>query len=104
MKPRKSAYSQRMSSKDADIRARVSQEMKLAIAELARRRGEKESLVIREALRVYLEKVNVGETPVIHDSPPTERPPQPPIETVVYRPKCTKPVSHYDEEASRCAS
>ncbi len=41
--------------KDAEIKARVSESMKREIEELARDRGEASSLIIREALRAYLD-------------------------------------------------
>jgi predicted transcriptional regulator len=43
-------------AKDELIKARVSEELKKAVEEIAAYRGESEALIIREAISEYLEK------------------------------------------------
>lgn len=43
--------------KDAVIRARVPAEMKTRLSALARERAESPAVIVREALRLYLDKV-----------------------------------------------
>ena len=43
--------------KDAVIRARVPVEMKTRVNALARERAESPAVIVREALRIYLEKI-----------------------------------------------
>jgi hypothetical protein len=60
--------------KDAVIRARVPVEMKAQLSALARERAESPAVIVREALRLYLEKV-IKRKPA--GPPPTADPNQP---------------------------
>lgn len=49
--------------KEELIKARVSEGIKLAIADIARARGEAEAVIVREALKHYLEQHALKEQP-----------------------------------------
>lgn len=52
-----------MKARESDIRARVSDEMKEQLRQLAAERQETESVVIREIIRLYFENLKESDGP-----------------------------------------